>query len=330
MAVRVLAVLVPVLLASASLKATPQFARQYQLDCSYCHVAPPRLNDRGLAFLVNGYRFEGIRPMPSHATVPVAVWNSFDIERRHTAGFTKGFPSRVELISTGSIGSTRAAYFIEWRALSQNIGGNGRLVNRSGRFEDLFIRVPVPGTGSLAVTAGQFRALSQVDVSQRLSLSEPLAFSTSVPADAQASTARRTGLRTFSASGRQPALRLEYQRTPSAASADGWYGALTLPVAGELTIPLADAASFEFETRLKGVFAEAFRRRGPMTIGAHAFTGRDRHLATAVVTRDLTRRLSILGAVGRFWTPATDDTRFSIGGEYVVSRFLVGVTSPHF
>ncbi len=309
----------------ASLHATPQFARKYQVDCAYCHVAPPRLNARGLAFLANNYRFEGLRPLPSHSTVPMAVWNTYDVERRHTADLTKGFPSRIELISAGSIGATRAAYFIEWRALSQNIGGNRRLLNRSGRFEDLFVKLPLTPGGSLAMTAGQFRALNQVDVSQRLSLSEPLAFSSSLPSPDAARTSRLTGLRAFSPSGRQPALRLEHQpRAEGRATADGWYTGVTLPLTGELTIPLADAASFEFEASLKGVFAEAYRRNGMSTFGGHAFAGRDRRLGSLVATHDLTSRVALVGSVGRFWTPAAADTRFSVGGEYTVSRFLIG------
>ena len=310
---------------SAGVGATAQFARQYRLDCSYCHVAPPRLNERGLAFLANNYRFEGIQPMPSHSTVPVMLWNTFDVEHRSSADLTKGFPSRVEAISIGRIGSTRAAYFIEWRALSQNLGGNQRLVNRSGRFEDLFVRFPVTRSKALAVTAGQFRALSQVDVSQRLSLSEPLAFSSALPADAPATSARLTALRAFSPSGRQPALRMEYQRlTAGGSPADGWYAGVTLPLTGELTIPFATTSSFEFENRLKGLFVEGYRRRGTSTFGGHAFTGRERHLGSVVVTHDITPRAALLGAVGRFWTPTATDTRWSAGAEYTFSRFVIG------
>ena len=311
---------------SVSLAATPQFARQYQLDCSYCHVAPPRLNEQGIAFLANNYHFEGIRPMPSHTTVPVMIWSTVDVDRRHSANVTRGFLSRVEPVSIGRIGSTRAAYFIEWRAVSQSVGGNQRLLNRSGRFEDLFVRFPITRRGnSLVVTAGQFRALQQFDVSQRLSLSEPLAFSSGVPADAPARSARLTGLRAFSPSNRQPAVRLDYQRSTVGGSvADGWYTSVTLPLTGEFTIPLARAASFEFENRLKGLFVESFARRGTSTFGGHVFTGRDRRLGSVVVTHDIAPRLALLGSVGRFWTPAAADTRWSVGGEYVLSRFLIG------
>lgn len=129
---------------------------------------------------------------------PSGIRSTF--ERRHSAELSKGFPSRVELISAGPVGSSRTVYFVEWRALSQSVGGDGRLVDRSGRFEDLFLRLPVSSRGDWSVSVGQFRTLTQVDVSQRLSLSEPLVFSSSVPGR-RASDARLTGLRAFSASG---------------------------------------------------------------------------------------------------------------------------------
>jgi hypothetical protein len=189
--------------ASASIaEATPQFARTYRVDCSYCHTAPPRLNERGLRFVAAGYRLDGDERSP---TIPLAVWNTVDLEWRHSSDLVKGFPSRVELISAGPVG--RGAYFAEWRALSQSIGGNGRLLNRSGRFEDLYLRAPLTSGGALSVTAGQFRTLAQVDVSLRLSLSEPLVFSSSVPGR-RAADPRLTSLRAFSASGRQPAVRV--------------------------------------------------------------------------------------------------------------------------
>src|SRR5688500_15319387 len=122
-----------------SLVATAQFARTYRVDCSYCHSAPPRLNERGLRFVAAGYRIDGDE---RSATIPLAVWNTVDFEWRHSADLEKGFPGRVELISAGAIGQGRASYFAEWRALSQGLGGDGRLLSRSGRFQDLFLRVP--------------------------------------------------------------------------------------------------------------------------------------------------------------------------------------------
>lgn len=306
--------------ASSVAEATPQFARTYRVDCSHCHSSPPRLNERGLNFLASGYRLDtGERSF----TIPLAVWNTADLEWRHSAGFAKGFPSRVEIISAGPIGRSRAAYFAEWRALSQSIGGNGRLLNRSGRFEDLFVRTPVT-TRALAVTVGQFRTLTQVDVSQRLSLSEPLVFSSSVPGE-RARDARLTGLRAFSASGRQPAIRAEYQVTQRASPADGWFAAATLPLTGEFTIPFTDAASFEFEARPKGAFLEAFRRSGLTSIGGHVFIGDERgRVVTGVVTHDVGNRLAVLAGVGAFHAGDVTDARFSVGGEATISSSLVG------
>ncbi len=312
---------------SGTSEATPQFARTYRVDCSYCHSAPPRLSERGLRFLAAGYRLEGDERSP---TLPLAVWNTADLEWRHSTDLTKGFPSRVELISAGPIGRTRSVYFAEWRALSQSIGGNGRLLNRSGRFEDLFVRVPVTSGTALSVTAGQFRTLMQVDVSQRLSLSEPLVFSSSV-AGRRSADARLTGLRAFSASGRQPGVRLEYQVTSPQSPADGWFAAVTLPLTGELTIPLTEAASFEFEGRPKGMFLEGFRRSGLTSVGVHAFIGDERRrVVSGVVTHDLGGRIAVLAGIGAFRAAGVTDTRFSLGGETTLSsRVVAGVRVDH-
>jgi hypothetical protein len=268
-----------------------------------------------------GYRIDG--GDERSPTIPLAVWNTIDLEWRHSADLVKGFPSRVELISAGPVGRSGASYFAEWRALSQSIGGNGRLLNRSGRFEDLFLRAPVTSSSAVSVTAGQFRTLSQVDVSLRLSLSEPLVFSSSVPGR-RASDARLTSLRGFSASGRQPAVRVDYQST-RAQSADGWFAAATLPLTGEITIPFTDAASFEFEGRPKGVFLEAYRRRGLTSVGGHAFIGDERRrVITAVATHDVGGRLAILAGVGAFHAAGVTDTRLSLGGEATLSSRVVG------
>lgn len=204
------------------------------------------------------------------------------------------------------------------------MGGNGRLLDRSGRFEDLLLRVPLTPKGALSVTAGQFRTLTQVDVSLRLSLSEPLLFSSSVPGR-RATDARLTSLRAFSASGRQPAVRVEYQARRGTSSADGWFAALTLPLTGEITIPFTEAASFEFEGRPKGVFLEGFRRSGLTSVGGHAFLGdHRRRVVSGVVTHELGGRFALLAGVGAFQAAGATDARFSLGGEATVSSRIVG------
>jgi hypothetical protein len=308
-------------------EATPQFARTYRVDCSYCHSSPPRLNERGLRFLTAGYRLDDDE---RSLTLPLAVWSTADLEWRHSTDLVKAFPGRVEIISAGPIGRSRAMYFAELRALSQSIGGNGRLLNRSGRFEDLFLRTQVTSGGALSVTAGQFRTLTQVDVSQRLSLSEPLVFSSSV-AGRRAADARLRSLRGFSASGRQPAVRVEYQATRGPSPADGWFAAATLPLTGELTLPFTEAASFEFEGRPKGVFLEAFRRSGLTSVGGHAFVGDGRRrVVTAVVNHALGNRLTLLAGVETFHAAGVADTRFSVGGEATLSsRVVSGIRVDH-
>lgn len=311
--------------------ATPQFARQHGVSCEYCHVAPPRLNQRGEDFLAGGYRLD-LSPAPRapRATFPLAVWNTFDVEYRESDEVTKGFPSRVELISAGRVGRTRAWYFVELRALSQQIGAGNRLLNRSGRFEDLFIALPLDSRGAFTLTTGQFRALSQVDVSRRLSLSEPLAFGASIADPRRATSARLTSLRAFSPSGRQPAIRLMYQRSGGRGPADGWYSGLTVPLGGELTLPFTDAASFELEGRPKGAFAESFYRTGMTTVGGHLFVGDERAVGSLVITSDLTRRWSAVSAVGLDRSRGVTAARYSIGGEYSLTpRLVVGSRLDH-
>ena len=307
----------------SAVEATPQFARMYRVDCSSCHSAPPKLNQRGEDFLARGYRFDDMPPLPSHQTVPLAVWNTGDIEYRRAQNLTKAYPGRVEIVSGGILAGTRAWYFIEWRPLSLHIGARNRLLNRSGRFEDAVVSVPLGRGNSLGLAVGQFRALSQVDVSRRLSLSEPLAFSAGIPDPRAPTRPRLTALRAFSPSARQPGLRLLYQRAAGTRAADGWYSALTLPLTGELTIPFTDAASFELEARPKGVFGESYLRKGLTSLGGHVFVGDRRSLGNFVVTSDVTRRWSVLGAVGFDRSRDVARARFSVGGEYVVHPLVI-------
>ena len=94
---------------------------------------------------------------------------------------------------------------------------------------------------------------------------------------------------------------------------------------GELTIPFTDAASFEFEGRLKGLFLEVFRRSGMTSIGGHAFIGDDsRRLLSAVTTHDLRNRFAIVAGVGAFHAMGFIDTRMSIGVEATISSRVVG------
>jgi hypothetical protein len=319
---RFVAVIALVLAAAAvRLDATPQFARKYQRDCSYCHLAPPVLNAVGEDFLARGYRLrEALTPVSSHETIPASVWSTVDYERRADSTTDRWFPGRVELISAGPIGNSRAAYFVEWRLVSQQIASGNTLLNRSGRFEDLFVTTPI-GRSPIAVTVGQFRAIAQVDVSRRLSISEPQVFSASLPGRA-APSSRMTGLRAFSPAGRQPAVRVMWQQQGQDRPADGWSAGATVLFPGELTIPFSDGASFEIEGTPKGVVLESFRRAGMRSIGGHVFLGDDRELAMAVGAFNVGSRLIVTTAGGVETLGETTRGRFGLQTEVFLNPLL--------
>jgi hypothetical protein len=297
-------------------EAIPSFARRYEVSCAKCHVIPPKLNEFGERFAAAGYRSPELEPT---ATVPVSLWVSGRAERRPVDGEQEvidPYLNRGELISGGQLLRPWLSYFVEWRVLSQESQGDGSLRDRSGRFEDAFV-VAAPGE-HLAVTVGQFRLIDQVDVSRRLSLSEPLVLSASLPGEG-GSTPRRRSLRAFSPSGRSPAVRVAW--SDRLTDDWEWTASAAVPVPGELSIPLNSEArreaSHEIEMRAKGVVLEGFVRRGVTSYGAHVFyDSADRYLANAV-------------AAGRrgplYWTAVagfdevagTRRGRWSIEGEYL-------------
>ncbi|HUO86012.1 MAG TPA: hypothetical protein VM617_01370 [Thermoanaerobaculia bacterium] len=295
--------------------AIPSFARSYEVSCSHCHVIPPKLNEVGERFVDAGYRLAELEARP---TVPASLWVSGRAESRRVDGdreLIDPYLNRVELISGGQI-QPWLSYFIEWRLLSQESQGDGSLRDRSGRFEDAFL-VASPGE-RLALTLGQFRAVDQVDVSRRLSLREPLALSASLPGE-PASTPRRSSLRAFSPAGRSPGLRLAW--TDHLGGDRRWTASLTVPMPGELSIPLNSEArreaSNEIELRAKGVVLEGFVQRGVTSYGGHLFyDSANRYLLNGVVA----------GSRGPFhWTvvagfdevDATRRSRWSLEGEYL-------------
>lgn len=300
--------------------ATAYFARKYDTQCGTCHVIPPKLNRTGEQFLANGYKFAD-GTVPARKTLPFSVWTTWRGEVDQGRDRGRGFPNRVELIFSGPIGKSRASYFIEWLPVSQQRNAANQRVQRHGRFEDLFVSLPVHRS---FVTVGQFRPLTQVDVSRRLSLSEPLAFSTGV-AGPPALSSRLTGLRTFSASGRSPAVRFSHQWA-GRRSSDGLQVMATVPFAGEFVIPLTAEVhrtqGFEFEARPKGVFLESFYRRGLSSIGAHAFLGDERRLFGLVAVGNRGPFFSTLALVRARERTGETDTRVSWENEVIPLRWL--------
>lgn len=296
-------------LLSAAATATPEFARayrDYKLTCSSCHTQPPKLNAYGEEFVRNGY---SIPDKPRRETPPASAWVSAQLMNSDTQpGTYRTVPNRIELISAGKSGDM--AYFVEWRALSKELLGDGSYRDRSGRFEDLFVVFDLESAG---LQIGQFRMLSQIDVSRRLFLSEPAAFSTSLAGEADPDP-RTASLRGFSLSGRAPAVRALFE-------GEGWAAAVTVPFPGEFSVPLTaeaqDTASFEFEGVPKGVFAEAYLRSGQDTLGIHAFSGNNDRTLVGIAAQRNIGDLWFEGGVSRAELGSTHEWRYSVSADWI-------------
>jgi hypothetical protein len=278
-----------VLLLARTGMAIPQYARKHNLRCNVCHILPPKLNAFGLAYWQRGYRLpDQMASRPERDTAPLAAWITTRQEERPDRGFSELFVPRVELISGGAIGDTNLSYFLEWRLGSLETRSDGTLLDRSGRFEDAFLNwYP---TDSWQFTVGQFRPLNQVDVSRRLSVSEPIVFSTSVPGE-PSSDSRVTALRAFSPSGRSPGLMLMYQSVKGETAEDGLFHSAVLPFVGEWTLPVTPEARrnarFVSQGPPKGAFLETFYRYDLSSLGGHIFIGDDRWIVNSVATVNL-------------------------------------------
>lgn len=298
--------------------ATPQFARQTGNSCITCHVSVPKLNLTGENFRALGYMMPDKYDKGVKKTIPLAVWLTTRYEDQKENNVNDLFLPKVEVISGGKIGDMPLSYFVESRLVSESLNSDKSHKSRSGRFEDLFIQWDVDDQWSLKL--GQFRALNQVDVSLRLSPSEPTLFKNSLPGDTT-SNSRIQGLRSFSPTGRSPSIAIQYHAIKGETASEGLFHGLTLPFVGEFSIPLnseaKDTASFELEGPPKGVFWETYYKKGMSSIGAHAFVDDDRWLVTALGTYNM----------GDWYTTAgigVDDTdsrksrmRYSFEVEYV-------------
>lgn len=308
---------------SAESGAIPYFARRYGVDCVRCHVLPPKLNAFGEAFIANGYRMPGLE---SRGTVPLALWLSGRVDRPSldpvVQNRVKEYFNRIEVISGGPIVSPGLSYFAEWRPLSFEPRADGTLRDRSGRFEDLFLAAALD---KVEVMVGQFRQVQQVDVSRRLSLSEPVVLGASLPGTGGA-TPRQTSLRGFAPGSRSPGVRAGLVQTLGGEWR--WTSAVAVPFPGEISIPLTDEARVEASNELnlspKGVFAETFVRRGMTSFGAHAFYDNSERYLANMVTSGAYRDAywTVIGGAAR--EAGTLRARWSAEGEYVPLPFASG------
>jgi hypothetical protein len=301
----------------------PYFARRYDLPCAQCHVTPPKLNEFGQAFLERGYVLPGGSPA---RTFPFAIWASgrADVLGGDAGGGVTSYVNRVEVISGGELAEGWLSYFVEWRPLSFEPRSDGSLRDRSGRFEDLFL---VVGGGRVEAMVGQFRQVQQVDVSQRVSLSEPLVLSGALPwAGSGEVGARERALRGFAPGARSPSVRVAAVAEPGGGWR--WTNAVALPLPGELSLPLTREARREASNELwwrpKGVFLESYLRRGLTTAGAHAFVAERGHrfLANAVTTgASGPWHWAAMAGLGREGPGAPTLGRWSLEGEVFPTRF---------
>ena len=307
--VRLTAIIVLVLSSGAAL-ATPEFARAYReygITCASCHTQPPKLSAFGEEFAKNGYAIPG---KPRAATSALSAWMSAQLANSDTQpGTYRSVVNRAEFISAGKSGE--ASYFIEWRAVSKELLGDGSYRDRSGRFEDLFVLFPLGDGASLQV--GQFRAMSQIDVSRRLFLSEPVAFSSSLAGEPDADP-RITSLRGFSLAGRAPGVRASF-------AGEAWNAAVTVPFPGEVSIPLTkearDTASFEFEGDPKGVLLEAWLQEGQDTVGVHGFFGDNERSLLGVAGQRRFGDLWLEGGVSRASAGGSDEWRYTLSADWI-------------
>ena len=318
------------LAAAATAYAVPHFARQYDVSCTTCHVIPPKLNEVGLAFKANGYRSPstprgstlegGLETKKSSPTVPFSSWLTGRYEDPEE-GVSDAFLPKVELIGGGPLGQ-RSSYFVEWRLVSLSLRGDGSLQDRGGRFEDAFLDWGLGERHTL--TVGQFRSLNQVDVSRRLSPSEPLLFRNGLPTDTDPDP-RIASLLRFSPSSRSPGFAYSVRSIAGPTASDGLFHFVTVPFTGELSIPLSreasEEASFELQGPPKGVFLETFYRRGLSSYGVHAFVDGDAWLATGLAELHIARPLFLTAGFG---VDEREDEgsreRYSVELEYLDAR----------
>ena len=204
----------------------------------------------------------------------------------------------------GPWGDKVGSYCVEWLPFNNQFKSNGTIRNRSGRFEDIVVTVPVGRSGSLLL--GQFRAASQVDVSRRLSISTPLAFGA------------KTG--SFAISSRSPGFGYScFQPDEPGDVVNGWTHSIVVPFPGELTLN----NDFSLRSRPEGVFLESYKREGLSSTGGYLFLGQGGVLGGVV---GVLARGKIFSTLNIGFARRDDDLRVSFENEYLDSEHLaVGV-----
>lgn len=307
LAIGVLATIV--FLSATPVAGIPALARKYGLTCMTCHVHGAKLNAFGMTYAAGGPKSVGLEDKTKQ--LPITAYISWLARQSSYDDKPVSWLSRFEWVFHQA--SEKASYFIEWRLLSYDINGNGFL-DRSGRFEDVIVSFPIaPG---IAMDIGQFRPLAQTDVSQRVSNSEPLALTRAIPGEATADP-RETSLRGFAPAGRSPGIRAQF----GPVQPNGWHGAIAIPFPGEFSIPLTGPAqtnaSFEFESKPKGVLLEAWNRKEDDHVGAFGFVGSEDRSAIGATATKMHRDVFYSAAITKLHGRLTDAWLASLEALYV-------------
>jgi hypothetical protein len=257
----------------------PALSRKYELPCASCHVHGAKLTSFGEYFRRKGLPMSGSN---AGAGLPVSLWLSAVQSLPSSAlGGDDPFLSRLELVSFGEVGSG-VRVFLEWFPFSRTVR-NGGLVDRSGRFENLWASLPFAEGWSFQI--GQFRPLAAIDPNLRVAVSEPFGLGSALPGRPGGSE-RQTSLRAFSPILRSPAARISRTQGGEAVGGDSLQLIGTVLFPGELALPLSDAARRhtgpEWESRAKGWMAEALWHTVTGKVSGFHFRGDADRRATGI------------------------------------------------
>lgn len=152
-------IVVALLLLAPAARATPFFARQYNLPCATCHNGFPRLNAFGLAFKANNFRIPGSEkeaPLAWQRTVPLATQVQPTYMRFHP-GKGKAEFTDTQLLAGGLL-TQRTAFFLHdtlwfddkaqtfptWEFWAQQVlDERSKIMLKAGQFELPYSASPV-------------------------------------------------------------------------------------------------------------------------------------------------------------------------------------------
>lgn len=152
-------------------QAIPYFARKHEADCSMCHWQQPKLNSFGKKFQENGYRItKNEAPDSSFKSIgnmPLSLKMEPRFSTKNAASASSDFQLHsIELQIAGSLpdgGTVMVEKYLEERGDYHNAG-------------DAFITWPLSDKGTLKI--GQFKTMSHIPDSERLTLSRNMVYNT--------------------------------------------------------------------------------------------------------------------------------------------------------